>query len=163
MDIKNINVFDLVEEAINLGHPQQRLKNIRVDVKVDKDLEVLVDEHVLYTVIRNLYFNAVKYTRPDGNITIQATRDNGKVNISVQDNGIGMTSEEISMLFTLSGTSKPGTMNEKGTGIGLIVCKEYIERCNGTIQVSSLPDKGSTFTIVFCPGIEHLFDIFAIC
>jgi signal transduction histidine kinase len=98
-------------------------------------------------VLRNLVSNAVKFTRENGRIVILATEcDNDCVEISVRDNGIGMSQETIDHLFRLDvQTSRKGTNNEPSSGIGLLLCKEFIEKHNGTIRIESEVNVGTTF------------------
>jgi signal transduction histidine kinase len=98
------------------------------------------------TIFRNLISNAVKYTNDGGKIEVTAKTVNSFVQISIMDNGIGISKENINKLFRVEKKyMTEGTYNEKGTGLGLILCKEFVEWNNGKIWVESEPDKGSTF------------------
>ena len=113
---------------------------------IPDNLIVKADQNMLKTILRNLISNALKYTYEGGNILVGAERVNTHVQIKVKDSGTGMNEEELSMLFHLNtGTSKPGTRQEKGSGLGLILCKEFVTLHHGTIWVESEPGKGSTF------------------
>jgi signal transduction histidine kinase len=98
------------------------------------------------TVIRNLLSNAVKFTNPGGKIQIFSQIDQGMAVITVSDNGIGINEDDIPKLWDITTSySRPGTSNEKGTGIGLTLCKEFVEKHGGRIWVESVPGKGSDF------------------
>jgi signal transduction histidine kinase len=103
---------------------------------------------MIETVLRNLVSNAIKFTRENGSILIEVSDiDNGMVEFSVQDSGIGMDKDKLSKLFRIDTYhSTPGTNNEKGTGLGLILCKELVQMNGGAISAESEPDKGTKFS-----------------
>jgi signal transduction histidine kinase len=119
-------------------------KNIKLTVDVPA-LDVYADMNMMQTVVRNLVSNALKFTHPGGKIELTANQKNGLIAVRISDTGIGMTEENIARLFTLNGVTKPGTQLEKGTGIGLAVCKEFVERNGGKIKVESVIGSGTTF------------------
>jgi signal transduction histidine kinase len=119
-------------------------KNIRLNVDAPS-LEVYADMNMMQTVVRNLVSNALKFTHPAGKIDLTAIKENGHVVVKVTDTGIGISEENMTKLFTLNGVTKPGTQLEKGTGIGLAVCKEFVERNGGKIKVKSTMGVGTTF------------------
>ena len=136
----------LVNEIFNLLSLQAEGKKITLINSVPDDLTIVADENILNTVIRNIVSNALKYTNNGGKITVSATIKNSYLHCSISDNGIGMTNEELLKLFHLEHTiSTPGTENEKGTGLGLILCKELLEKHNGSIGAESEIGKGSNF------------------
>jgi len=97
-------------------------------------------------VIRNLISNALKYTHEKGRITIHAKETDGLIEVSVRDTGMGIVPEDLKNLFLIDVRKvRPGTKNEKGTGLGLIICKEFIEKNRGKIWAQSKPKKGSIF------------------
>ena len=107
------------------------------------------------TVLRNLLSNALKFTNPGGNITISATQDDHTVEVSVSDTGIGIAEGHLPELFRIDTKYKQsGTANEPGTGLGLLLCKEFVERNDGSIQVESEVGKGSTFKITLPKASE---------
>ena len=98
------------------------------------------------TILRNLIGNAIKYTNTDGEITISALESDQFVEIAIKDNGVGISPEAQSELFKINSfNSTAGTDNEQGTGLGLLLCKEFIEMHGGNIQVESVPSEGSEF------------------
>ena len=122
-------------------------KGIQVIDQIPEDLEVMSDENMLKSTLRNLATNAVKFTPKGGEVIINARlADNGFVEISIKDSGIGMKKEMIDKLFLLDGkTSRRGTDGEPSTGLGLLLCKEFVEKHGGKIWVESEEGKGSTF------------------
>jgi len=144
----------LIDEVTLLLNSIAEQKSIIIVSKVPKDIQVSADKAMISTVLRNLISNAIKFTQPKGRITIEAVVDKqNKLTVSVSDNGVGMANERIDKLFNLNESySTSGTLNEKGTGFGLILCKEFIERNNGRIWVESEKGKGSTFYFTIpCP------------
>lgn len=126
------------------------LKNISIESDLSEDLEVYSDANVLNTVLRNLITNAIKFTNPWGTISITAEMNNYCTEITVSDNGVGMDKEKLEKLFKVNtDIISRGTANEKGTGLGLIICKEFVEKHGGRIHVTSKPGVGSQFKIVF--------------
>lgn len=104
---------------------------------------------MLRTVLRNLTSNAIKFTNPEGKIIFDATMNDGQIECSVTDNGVGMSPKTIELLFDMSAKiKKKGTANEKGTGLGLLLCKDFIERNGGTLTVESEENQGSKFTFM---------------
>jgi signal transduction histidine kinase len=107
---------------------------------------VFADKAMISTILRNLISNAIKFTYPGGKIVISSDKKPDELMISISDNGIGIKKEVIDKLFRIDETYiAPGTQEEKGTGLGLILCKEFIEKHGGKIWVESEVDKGSTF------------------
>jgi len=139
----------LINESIEVTKSAARIKFIHIDTLIDEKLVVNVDQNLMQTVLRNLVTNAIKFTNPGGNITIEAKNIDNKVQISVTDNGVGMTKSQLEKLFSKEITEiTAGTANEKGSGLGLLICKEFVEMHNGTISVESEPGKGSRFNIL---------------
>jgi len=121
-------------------------KAITTDISIGNEHRVWADQNMVETILRNLITNAIKFTPKGGNIGITATVQDGFLNISVHDSGIGMTKEALSKLFRIETSfTTRGTENEKGTGLGLILCKEFVEKHGGRIGVESEPGKGSHF------------------
>jgi signal transduction histidine kinase len=106
---------------------------------------------MLKTILRNLLTNAIKYTSEGGLITLTAKLDAEAVEIAITDSGIGIEPDDIDHLFRIDKNlkSRVGTNNEKGSGLGLILCKEFIDRLGGSIEVESEVGKGTTFRVKF--------------
>ena len=114
--------------------------------QIAQDTIAYADPKMVYAVFRNLLSNALKFTNTGGTITVSARSHGDTVEIAVTDTGIGMSQEQREKLFRIDvKSSTPGTASEEGTGLGLILCKELIEKNGGEIGVESEPGKGSTF------------------
>jgi two-component system, sensor histidine kinase and response regulator len=121
-------------------------KNITISYSISDHLYVYADTDMLKTVLRNLLSNALKFTDNGGTVTIGAEESPEKVTISLSDTGIGITSENLEKLFNISEVlSTRGTADETGSGLGLMLCKEFVEKHGGEIWVESEPGRGSDF------------------
>ena len=122
-------------------------KNIALVNEITEEIVVTADEKMLSSVLRNLISNAIKFTPKGGRVKIEAKTDTDQVKVSVSDTGIGMEKDIIDKLFKIETSfTLRGTGNEKGTGLGLLLCKEFVEKHRGTISVESETGKGSRFT-----------------
>lgn len=140
-----INLDDIVNETISLLKEHQQKKEISVE-KLNTDIAIHADPNGLKTILRNLLSNALKFTPSKGYIKIATEKRDYETVISISDSGVGIPEKQVSDLFNIdSYLTTIGTLKEKGTGIGLTICKEMIERHNGKIWVESEPDKGTTF------------------
>ncbi|MCX6268942.1 MAG: HAMP domain-containing sensor histidine kinase [Bacteroidetes bacterium] len=138
----------ITTEIVDLVRTSAGNKNIALESSISPDIQVFADKNMINTIIRNLLLNAVKFTKNGGKITLSARSVNHVVEISVTDNGIGISPENFKKLFCIDCTTVSyGTDGEQGTGLGLILCKEFIEKNSGTIRVESELGVGSTFTI----------------
>jgi signal transduction histidine kinase len=140
-----VNVYDLVFENNSLLRSFADKKDISIVNLVDPAVHVKADEDMTRLILRNLISNAIKFTDSGGIVTVHTENTGDSINISVADTGIGVGPSEKFDLFAQS-LSKSGTQNEKGTGLGLMICKEFVEKNNGKIWVESEPRKGSRFT-----------------
>ncbi len=122
-------------------------KCIKIALDIPENQKVKADVNMLQTILRNLTSNAIKFTPPKGKITISSTiADNNEVVVAVNDNGIGMTKEILDNLFQIDvNTGRPGTEGEPSSGLGLILCKEFVEKHEGKIWVESEEGVGSQF------------------
>ena len=148
------NMNEALENELMVLRQVADKKSIHIENNVGADINVYVDQNMFETIVRNLISNAIKYSYNNGKISIDASQvnNNGKsyTEISIADNGVGMSQENLSKLFTINETmSTKGTDNEKGTGLGLLLCKEFVELHNGAIDVESEPNKGSVFRCRF--------------
>jgi len=122
-------------------------KNIQLINNIHENLIINADENMISTVMRNLISNAIKFTPKGGQVKVEVEVEDSQVIISVSDTGIGMKPETIEKLFKIETSfTTRGTENEKGTGLGLLLCKEFIEKHEGKIWVESEEGKGSTFS-----------------
>lgn len=143
-----IELNDLIYEAIETYQPRAIEKEIYLGTKLELPITITGDRDMLSTVFRNLISNAIKFTRKGGKVMISSLKTENSVIISVKDNGIGMTPEQLRLVFNISGrSSQIGTMGEIGTGLGLFLCKDFVEKHKGTIAVESQEEVGTTFLI----------------
>jgi PAS domain S-box-containing protein len=139
----------VVEEAISLLSGAAGKKNINLTMEIEPGLSAFFDGNTISTVIRNLISNSIKFTKEGGRIIIRAIKENGLVQFSVSDDGVGMDQSKLESLFkkeTYITTS--GTKGEKGSGLGLSLCKDFVEKNGGELKVESEVGKGTT--ISFC-------------
>ncbi len=140
-------LYEEVLYVINLLQRNASDKNIKLVNKIPEELIVSSDINTLHSTLQNLISNAIKFTNKGGVIQIDAEKDIEFVSVSVIDNGVGIAERDIQKLFRIDTQhSTPGTEREVGTGLGLIICKELIQRQGGNIWVESEPGKGSAFT-----------------
>lgn len=143
----NVNLKNVILSNIEITKPTAERKQITLSTNVRDDIFVFADEDMINTVIRNLLTNALKFTNKSGEVQLVVKINDNFVETSVCDNGVGMDEEAMSKLFRLDfSLSQPGTDNEMGTGLGLILCKEFIEKNGGVINVQSQLGKGSKFS-----------------
>jgi len=144
---------NLFIEAANDAHNTAAKKNISIINELNDSIELFADRNMLNTILRNLISNAIKFTPADGEIRMSGWIKQNEVHISIKDNGVGIEPEEIDKLFNISEKiSTQGTDNEPGTGLGLILCKEFIEKHGGKIWAESQKGKGCNFIFT----IPHL-------
>ncbi|MCA1742713.1 MAG: PAS domain S-box protein [Desulfovibrionales bacterium] len=137
-------IDELINSNLDTARDVADKKNISIQSNIPEKLTVMVDQAMINTVIRNLIFNAVKFTPQGGNISVTARKRDSDAEICVQDNGIGMSEKIRSSIFTVDKSKRQlGTDGEKGTGLGLILCKEFVEKHGGQIWVESEPGKGT--------------------
>lgn len=141
-----VDMVVLLNQVRELLDDSAHQKAISIELEIPRNAPVIADKAMISTVVRNLISNAIKFTGPGGAITITLVQNQKELMVSVADNGLGIKRELINNLFKIEKSqSMPGTNNEKGTGLGLILCKEFVEKHGGKIWVESEPGKGSTF------------------
>lgn len=140
------NLSELMQDNLELLTAQARTKDITLHYSHGQPVTVMAHKNSVTTVIRNLISNAIKFTPTGGTITLSATKSNEEALISIADTGVGMSKEVIDKIFRIDAKhSTKGTADEKGTGLGLVLCKDFVEKNNGSIGVQSEEGKGSTF------------------
>ncbi len=139
------NISELLKETLFNINSAAENKKISIFTEMPENLTVFADKEMLKTIFRNLVSNAIKFTREGGKITIKAEETDSEVRFSVEDTGVGMSKEVSEKIFGITQITTHGTNNEKGTGLGLILCKEFVERHGGKIRVESEVGKGSKF------------------
>jgi len=142
------DVNELIETNIRLLSPQADKKAITLHCTCPQGISAYADRNMIDLVLRNLLSNAIKFTPQAGSISVIVTAGRNDLSISVSDTGLGMRQEHIAKLFGKENFSTPGTENEKGTGLGLILCREFVEKNGGRISVTSTEGIGSTFIVV---------------
>ncbi|MDZ7719797.1 MAG: two-component regulator propeller domain-containing protein [Balneolaceae bacterium] len=153
---ESIDITELVDQAISMTDAQSTFKNIFVRNLIEKPHYVRADRNMILSVIRNLISNAIKFSGRDSIVEISLEEKDDKVIVSVEDSGVGIPQEEQDKLFTAEKMQqKVGTQGEKGIGMGLMLCKEFIEKHNEEIWVTSAPKKGSTFSFSLKTATEH--------
>jgi len=138
----------LLNHVVSIYSDSLDAKSLKLIKGPDCEVNILADQNMIEAAIRNLVSNAIKFTRDGGTITVGCVKNEFGAEIFVTDTGVGISSEDQERLFKIERQfTTEGTKNEKGTGFGLLLCKELVEKNNGTIKVKSEKDKGSTFTI----------------
>lgn len=142
----SINLKKIADDVINNYNTYAQNKQIRVHNNIRHNIIVKADKNMLSAILRNLISNAIKFSEKEGIIELNANSNSNKIKVYVKDSGIGIPKVMIPKLFSVGEkTSRPGTENEKSTGLGLILCKEYIDKHNGSIWVESEEGKGTAF------------------
>ena len=154
ISVEPVLLSNLVKEHLSLYETTAAGKKLQLVNEIDNELYVNADKHVLSLALRNLISNAIKYSFENGKIRISAHKIDGHVSLSISDNGTGMSESTLTRLLQQEAlTSELGTGNEKGTGLGLMVSREYLLKMGSDLTVESILGKGSTFRIrLACPG-----------
>jgi PAS domain S-box-containing protein len=142
------NLTELIINVIDLVEMSAKQKSIHIDFAINTKVMILADKNMMYTIFRNLISNSIKFTPENGAISVKLAQTKKSVQASVQDTGIGISESNLQNLFRISDTyTSLGTNNEKGSGLGLILCKDFINKHKGKIQVESQLGKGSKFIV----------------
>lgn len=141
-----VELIEMIAGVTQFLKSSAEQKSISVSTELPEKLEVLGDRDMINTILRNLISNAIKFTPEGGHIEISAVRNQHVCKIIVSDNGVGISKPGLESIFTIdTNFTTPGTNKEEGTGLGLVLCKEFAEKQGGTIGVESMPGKGSDF------------------
>lgn len=144
---QKINMILTINEVTDLLKDSAHQKLITISKDVPSSLDVFADKSMISTILRNLLSNAIKFTSTGGKIIISGVHYDNEVRISVMDNGKGIRKEILEMMFRMENSfSTPGTNGEEGTGLGLLLCKEFVSEHGGSIWVESTMGEGSTFS-----------------
>jgi PAS domain S-box-containing protein len=142
------NLHSVINEILEVSKSVAKIKNISINYVHAGEIEVYADMNMLKTILRNLISNAIKYTNENGEVVISAAQNEANVIITVSDNGVGMSEDTRFKIFDVyTSITTTGTANEKGSGLGLVLCKEFVDQHGGEIEVQSEPGKGSTFIV----------------
>lgn len=145
VEIEDIAAESVVSDVLENFEPQALEKGVELINNVSKDVYVQADEDLFSLILRNLVSNSVKFTESGDSISVRSSINNGQVTFEVADTGVGMPSEKQKGLFSLQTESSRGTHNEKGSGLGLQLCKEFIEKQGGNIDFESKEGEGTVF------------------
>lgn len=146
---EELNVFQKINDVKNLLKHHAVSKEIELKLNIETGLNVYADQHMFKSIMRNLISNAIKFTPHKGKVIIAAQRNEGETYISVKDTGIGISEENRESLFRMDKKNiSRGTDNEIGTGLGLVVVKEFVEKNHGRVMYTSEVNKGTTFTVI---------------
>jgi PAS domain S-box-containing protein len=139
-------IVELINEVTALSNDTARHKSITITRELPDAAIAFADKKMISTVLRNLISNAIKYTKPEGEIIVSVIQRGEELTVSVKDNGIGIEKMDLDKLFHIEESrSTRGTQKETGTGLGLLLCKEFIEKHGGKLSIESEPGKGSDF------------------
>ncbi|HUX55052.1 MAG TPA: PAS domain-containing sensor histidine kinase, partial [Williamwhitmania sp.] len=154
-DPQKVSFLDICSEVVQSLRRVADAKKISIKQFAEEDFTLFADVAMLKTVLRNLISNAIKFTNSGGDITLYAVNKGGEVVINVVDNGVGIGPEEIANLFDASQfSSTTGTEGEKGTGLGLLLCKDFVDKHGGRIWVESVEGKGSEFKFTISSALN---------
>jgi PAS domain S-box-containing protein len=141
-----IDLKKLIQINISILALNAEKKQVRIVSELGKELQAYADKEMIDTVIRNLLTNAIKFNKPGGVISMKARKKNDWLEVAVEDTGIGLSKEDVGKLFRIDVKNKSiGSSKEKGTGLGLILCKEFVEKHGGKMGVESELGRGSRF------------------
>ncbi len=152
---EKISLPRLLMNVLEHFRPYYTAKNISIDFNPDLDLDVYTDARLLSSILRNIISNAIKYSYPGTRIQLVLSRDSGKVKVAVSDKGIGISRRQLDKIFSLEKDERSiGTNQEPGSGLGLVLVKEFCKIIGGEVKVSSRLNQGSTFTLILprCNG-----------
>ena len=153
---QNLSLSATCENILEILNPNAKAKNITINHSATEHITVFADDDMLKAILRNLVSNAIKFTNKNGAININATQTDSNVTISISDNGIGIKPDNLAKLFDISQVlTTKGTSGETGTGLGLLLCKEFVEKHGGKIWVESEVGKGSDFKFTLPISVEQ--------
>ncbi len=145
---QKINVKTKIQDIVNQQSEAWKAKNIDINIDIQNSVNTYADDQMFESIVRNLLSNAIKFTPNKGKVIFCANQEKEGCVVKITDSGVGMNEQQINSLFSYEKTiSSLGTNNEKGTGLGLILCKEMIDKNNGQINVVSAPGKGTQFVL----------------
>ena len=142
-----LSLSKLTDELLQLCQPIAQEKKQSLTANIDIRLTVKADIHMINSVLRNLIINAIKFTPEGGNIIVAGSNDANDIRITISDNGVGIPKEDAVRIFNFDNNRRLGTNGERGTGLGLPLCKEFMEAMEGEISVESTLGHGSVFTL----------------
>jgi len=156
---EKLNLKEIVSDAVEENKGTANKKGIQLLNNIKDNEYIVADKNMIAVALRNLISNSIKFTGHKGEVVIESKQneDNDFTEISISDTGVGISQKQIKDLFSINkNVSTPGTENEKGTGLGLTLCKEFIEKNKGKIWVESIQGKGSTFTFTLPKKVSKI-------
>ena len=149
LQFKETNISLIINSCIQLLEANANEKDIKISNYIHEELEAWCDEVSIHTIFRNIISNAIKFTPQSGSITISASKTDSEVQICINDNGVGMSNETIQLIFEENKHySSSGTANELGTGLGLMLVKDFIKKNNGKIDIVSKIGEGTSLYVI---------------
>jgi len=149
LQFKETNISLIINSCIQLLEANATEKDIKISNYIHEDLEAWCDEVSIHTIFRNIISNSIKFTPNGGLINITASKTDSEVRICINDNGVGMSPETIQLIFEENQHySSSGTANEQGTGLGLMLVKDFIKKNNGKIDIVSKIGEGTYFSVI---------------
>lgn len=147
-----VNLASLIGDVFDLMEESARTKNISLHTEVTFEIAALADRRMLFSILQNLISNAIKFSSPGGRVRVSAETPGNMVVLRVSDEGVGMDESMVDRLFRIdSQSTTPGTSGEMGAGLGLILCKEFVEKNKGEIIVESALRSGTTVKVALLP------------
>lgn len=147
--LEEVNMRKLLEEVQLALRNKILSKRIRVQLKIDEELVVRINKTIFKFIVLKLLDNAIKYSEPEGAVGVEAQLDGDEFKLTVQDQGSGMSPEQINKIFSFEGDKFLGTLGEKGAGLSLIIVHDFVERLNGSITARSAgKNEGCSFTLI---------------
>jgi signal transduction histidine kinase len=151
-----MNLEKLVRDVTTTFRATARQKGVKMKLDLTPGVELMADQYMISTVLRNLVSNAIKFTNANGRVTIRTEKADDCIRVIVGDTGVGIHQEDLEKIFCVDcNHSTPGTEQESGTGLGLLLCQEFVEKHGGQIWVESEIGKGSEFKFTI-PVTEEL-------
>lgn len=157
VELEMLEISNIIRGVLQLLHLQVEAKRIQIKMRMDRPAYVSGDKEMVNLVLRNLISNAIKFTPEEGTITLDAMEDKFNIEVFVRDSGAGMSPDVVQLLIEGSHYTSAGTANEAGTGLGLMLCKEFLSRNGGRLNIQSEPGKGSTFSFTLPKGMQDTF------
>jgi len=159
---ETIELNSLIKDVLEMNNKEAARKDLHFELLDHENVYAFADRTMITTVLQNLISNAINFTQPSGKISFRCGKDGDKAVVSVIDNGVGLSEEDISRLFQFELLkTKVGSGDNRGAGLGLIICREMLHRNDGEISVTSKQDKGSTFTFTLPLAIRNDTEKFA--
>jgi signal transduction histidine kinase len=151
---ETIKLNETIDKIIEIYKNYASNKSVRIIHEIEDNLRVITDRMMLETVLRNIISNAIKYSFENGIVNVYVKKQHPGIQFSIQDHGVGINQERVNTLFSVSNSTITfGTKGEKGTGLGLRICKEFLEKLKGKLEIKSEENTGTTINIIIPDGV----------